>query len=1071
VARTCQRCGAEASQDASFCSRCGAPLDPIAGTERKLATLVFADLVGSTELAARLDPEDLRGRLAAFFDVARSTLAEYGGTVEKYVGDAVMAAFGVPVSHGDDPDRAIAASLALIDRLATLDEKLAIRIGVETGEVLAAPGADDLSVTGEAVNAAARLQQAAGRGQVLVGERAARSSRRARLVPARPAEAKGFDDPLAAARAVAVEEPYRRPAATPFVGREEDLDLLRIAYRRAARARVPELVTITGETGVGKTRLAAELVDALRCEDPEPRVLMGRNPPYGRGIAFWALAEILRAAAGARAEEPADAVRAALARTLAAAGAEDHEELATTLASALGGEGGQEDSLRRAWRRMIGVLAAQRPLIVGVDDAHWADESFLDLLEQTVFQLGDVRLLVLCTARPELIERRPDFGRGARNVTQIELRPLGADEARELARALLPEAPEELTARIASISGGNPFFAEEVARIAAAISNGARSALPDSVQAAIAARLDLLPRGEKRAVQHAAVLGYEFPEAALSYLLDEPAGTVLTTLASKSLVEERPALGPGRFGFRHQLIRDVAYSSLPKVERARLHELAAAGIEERARERFPELAELVAYHRSQAAELDPSDERTEGAWRATVEAADVVARRGASVRAQHLYERASELAPGIGARLEALRAAADIAIRRFRGDQALELLEREADVACEIDDNSAAASALARAVELATRMGGSTGEVAESDVQDMMARAERLVGEDDLVTRGRLILNRGWIGWCYGRNEEIDAPLGEALEIARSTGDPALLSSALDASAARAWVSGAFNRAAAATSERLELLKDLEPSPMVDREISDALHMTIATSIQTGRFQDAARWARRAREEDLARGIVDTGWARELVPAYYLGEWDRVLEMAALVRAEWATRILTRASFAIDMAAPAAVLAARGDDAAAEEYFGIAQAMLPGEGEQAAKEGVSLLRAEVLLHHRRYAEAARATERLARTWSWTRASYVATRAEAHLLAGKRDAAAAVAMAEQAAGENPYAVAVLQRARAIADDDRDALARALAAFRELGCAFQAARTGWMLGGDERAAASVTFERLGVPPPSD
>src|SRR5919201_3051854 len=247
--RTCDRCGAEASDDASFCSRCGAPLGPIAGTERKLATLVFADLVGSTELASRLDPEELRRRLAAFFDVARSTLAEYGGTVEKYVGDAVMAAFGVPVSHTDDPDRAIAASLALVDRVAALGEQLAVRIGVETGEVLAAPGEDDLSVTGEVVNAAARLQQAAGQGQVLVGERAARSSRRARLEPALPAEAKGFDGPLAAARAVAIDEPYRRPAATPFVGREEDLDLLRIAYRRAAPPPGPPPGTVTRVAG------------------------------------------------------------------------------------------------------------------------------------------------------------------------------------------------------------------------------------------------------------------------------------------------------------------------------------------------------------------------------------------------------------------------------------------------------------------------------------------------------------------------------------------------------------------------------------------------------------------------------------------------------------------------------------------------------------------------------------------------------------------------------------------------------------------------------------------------------
>jgi hypothetical protein len=243
----------------------------------------------------------------------------------------------------------------------------------------------------------------------------------------------------------------------------------------------------------------------------------------------------------------------------------------------------------------------------------------------------------------------------------------------------------------------------------------------------------------------------------------------------------------------------------------------------------------------------------------------------------------------------------------------------------------------------------------------------------------------------------------------------------------------------------------------------------IATGLQTGNFAEAARYARRAREEDLARGIVDTGWARELLPAYYLGEWDRVLEMAELVRAEWATRILARASFAIDMAAPGAVLGCRGEEGAAEEWFAIADAMLPEGLERGAIEGVAMLRADVHIHHRRYAEAARVTERLGRKWSWWRASYLATRAEAQLLAGKRESNRALAAAEEAVGENAYAVAILRRARGIAEEDRDRLVAALAGFEELGCAFQAARTGWLLGGDSRRAAAAIFERLRMPPP--
>jgi class 3 adenylate cyclase/tetratricopeptide (TPR) repeat protein len=1070
----CNRCGAEAADGASFCSQCGTALDPLAGTERKLATLVFADLVGSTELASRLDPEELRRRLAAFFDVARATLAEYGGTVEKYVGDAVMAAFGVPVAHSDDPDRAIAASLVLVDRVRDLDDGLAIRIGVETGEVLATAGPGDLRVTGEAVNAAARLQQAASTGEVLVGERAGRASRRALFEAARQTAAKGFAAPLHAARAIAVGEPYREARPTPFVGREDDFELLRLAYRRAVRTRAPELVTITGEAGVGKTRLANELVEALRCEDPAPRVLLGRNPPYGRGIAFWALGEILRGAAGASADEPAAKVRAALERKLAGAGADDAEALAATLAAALADEGAQEDALRRAWRRMIGVLASDRPLIVGVDDAHWADESFLELLEQTVFQLGDVQLLVLCTARPELIERRPDFGRGARNVTQIELRPLASDATVELAAALLPQASTDLTERVAMVSGGNPFFAEEVARIfadGAEGANGSGEPLPDTVQAAITARLDLLPPDEKTAIQHAAVLGYEFPERALSYLLRDQAAELLERLANKSLVEERAALGPGRFGFRHYLIRDVAYSSLPKAERARLHELTAAGIEERARERFPELAELVAYHRTQAAELGPSTQRTEGAWAATVDAARIVARRGASTRAQHLFERASELAPDVRAQLAALRDAADIAIRRFRGDQALELLEREAAVADEAGDRAAAASALARAVELATRMGGVIGDVSEAEVGEMMRRGEALIDDADLVTRGRLVLDRAFIAWSFGPVEEMDGPLDEALEIARAAGDPGLISAALDAAAGRAWGKGRFRDSVQASHERLELLENEETSPELDREVADALHMMIATLLQTGDFRASAEWAQRAREADLAKGIVDTGWARELMPAYYLGEWDRVLEMAELVRAEWSARVLARAAFAPDMATPGAILGCRGDDAGAEEWFALAGALLPDGAERGAREGVAMLRAEIHLHHGRHVEAARATERPARKWSWWRATYLAIRAESQLLAGKRDAGAALAAAEEIAGDNAYALATLRRVGAIAADDPDELAAARDAFAAIGCVYQVARTGWLLGGEARGEAATTFERLRVPAPPD
>ena len=412
--------------------------------------MVFADLVGSTEMASDLDPEELRGRLAPFFEVARSTLEEHGGTVEKYVGDAVLAVFGVPRVHTDDPDRAVAAALALTERVASMDQGLAVRVGIETGEVLALDGGDDLSVTGEAVNAAARLQQAAAPGEVLIGERAARACRASEVHEAEAVEAKGFPEPLRVWRAKSAGT-ERMGTSVPFVGRDDDMALLELVYRRAARDRVPELVTITGDAGVGKTRLASELTERLAATDPAPETLLGRNPPYGRGIAFWALGEILRAAAGAGAEDSVASVHDALGERLASLGAEDADELAHSLATALGGEardGDVEDELKRAWRRLVALLAGERPLVIGIDDAHWADDGLLDLVEEVVFRQDDVPLMVLCTSRPELLERRPDFGRSARNVTQIELRPLTAEAAgRAGGRAAARRGPRARGAR------------------------------------------------------------------------------------------------------------------------------------------------------------------------------------------------------------------------------------------------------------------------------------------------------------------------------------------------------------------------------------------------------------------------------------------------------------------------------------------------------------------------------------------------------------------------------------------------------------------------------------------------
>jgi class 3 adenylate cyclase/tetratricopeptide (TPR) repeat protein len=1074
MAKTCARCGAAAGDDARFCPSCGSPLESIAGAERKLATLVFADLVGSTQLAADLDPEELRGRLAPFFEVARSTLEEHGGTVEKYIGDAIMAMFGVPRAHGDDPDRAVSAALELTQRVAGLDAGLSLRVGVETGEVLALERGGDLSVTGEAVNAAARLQAAAAENEILVGPRAARSCRSVRLEPRGTMELKGFPTPVEAWRAVASGRATPRPD-TPFMGRDEDLDLLRMVYRRAVHERLPELVMITGDSGIGKTRLASELLAVLRETNPEPEVLLGRNPPYGRGIAFWALGEILRSAAGASADDSVAEVHDALADRLAELGAEDPHELARALATALGGEardGDVEDELKRAWRRLVALLARERPLVIGIDDAHWADDGLLDLIEETAFSVDGAPVLLLCTSRPELLERRPGFGRGARNVTQIELRPLARDPTTQLAAVLLGDRPHELATRVAEVSGGNPFFAEEVAqRIIEDPDAAVEERLPETVQAAIAARLDLLPPDEKRAIQYAAVLGPGFLEEALADLLGGSPSEALDALARKALVQERVAEGGGRYGFRHQLIREVAYTSLPKAERVRLHERAAEGILDRAGERYPELAELVAFHRLQAAELAPTPGRSAEARRASMEAAEALFRRGASRRSQHLYEEAADLAQSPAERVEALRAASQVAVRRFRGDEAVELLREMAGVAEDAGDRGSAAAAYALAVESATRMSGITGWLPESELTGMLRRGQELADAGDPATRARLVLDEAWIAWSFDRPEELGRPARAGLKMARDAGDAAVLSAALDAASASAWHAGGYREAVGHNRERLEVLDRVprgEPATEVER--SDALHMMVESLVQVGDYREALAYAARARDLDLNRGIVYSGWSRAMLPSFFLGEWDEVLTMGRRVREALTAMGRPPSSFMAGAIATAgAVMGLRGEEDASEDWMSFATE-IGGKGGQVL--GIVTFRADVALHQGRPAEAVETLERgSAASLFWWRPHYLATRAEALVQAGRRGAESAIDEARARIGDNPFARAIAIRAAGMREGDEAKLRAALAIFEEVECPYQAARTGWLLGGEDRQGAERTFERLGATLPPD
>jgi class 3 adenylate cyclase/tetratricopeptide (TPR) repeat protein len=1032
--------------------------------ERKIATMLFADLVGSTELATNLDPEDLRSRLEPFFEAARGALEQHGGTVEKYIGDAVMAVFGAPVSHGDDPDRAIAAALDVVERVADLDGELSVRIGIETGEVLAVPRAGDLSVTGEAVNAAARLQQAASPGEVLVGERTARASRRAQLERDGTVDAKGIDHPLAAFRAVDICEDEEL-SAVPLVGRRDDLEMLRLIARRAARERLPQLVTMIGEAGIGKTRLGAELFEELRSEGW--RTVVGRSPPYGHGISFWALGEILHDAAGMSADARADEVEPALRAVLEEAAAEDAAELASALVVAMrGAEEGTdaEDELKRAWRRFVGLLAAEQPLAIGIDDAHWADEGTLNLLEEAAFGVQNAPVLILATCRPELAERRPEFGRAARNNTQLELLPLDAESATRLAELLLPAERRQIARRIADAAGGNPFFTEEVSRAVGEDADEVPDRLPDSVQAVIAARIDQLPPEEKQALQFAAVLGHTFDQTVLGELLGESPGELLWALRRKALVAERPASQVGAYVFRHQLIRDVAYSSLPRAERANLHERTAQAL--MAGEPFAERAELVAYHRDHAREMQPTPERRAAACQALNDAAASAVRRGAAARGQELYEQAAELGEGSDT-VDALLAAADVALRRWRGDHALRLFRQAGEAAEEAGDPRAAA-AYARAVEVGTRMSGISGSPPSDALAPLLERGRRLVAGDDLVTNARLLLDEAWIAWSDNEMEDMEDPAKAGLELARRSGDLAVLQGALDAVTAADWLHGRHHSAVEHTRERIQLLQEAPRSASLDVERSDALHMMIESLLQTGDFEEAERVAREARDLDLSRGIIYSAWQRGLLPAFFLGRWDEALEMAGHVRDAWiAAERPPLGAFATSIACAGAILGFRGEDGS-RDWFEIAEEL--SAGARSNKAGVILMEAEVEVHQGLFDCAADRFKAELQT-TWFLSPYLAGRAEVYARVGHPDVDAAIAHAEQRISEHHYAQGILLRAKGIRFGDEKPLRESFELYKEIDCPFQAARSGWLLGGEARDQAKLILDGLGATPPAE
>jgi class 3 adenylate cyclase/tetratricopeptide (TPR) repeat protein len=638
----CPRCGEDNPDRARFCLACATPLASERASRRearKVVTIVFSDVVGSTTIGEHLDAESLRRVMARYFGVLRAALERHGGTVEKFIGDAVMAVFGIPTIHEDDAVRAVRAAAEMRAALELLNGELEAawgvrlhaRTGVNTGEVVAGDSAKgEVFATGDAVNVAARLEQAAGRDEILLGSATERLVRPAvRSVEIEPLAIKGKAGPVRAFRLLDVFSaavPDDRRLTSPLVGRGLQLLALEDALQRALADRVCRRVTVLGTAGVGKSRLTHEFVASL---GERTTVVRGRCLPYGEGITFWPIAEVVKAAAGIRDEESRAQARQRLAALVSAEDAAASVLEPVSVAIGLSDGAVQPEEIFWAVRKLLEAIARERALVVIFDDIHWAEPTFLDLLEYITAFANDAPILLLCLARPELLELRPQWPSGpAESVMRLE--PLDANACRAMLENLLgpSEITEQVSDRIAESAEGNPLFVEEFLRMlvddghlrrddehwAASGELGAVS-MPPTIHAVLDARLDRLSPGQRAVIERAAVMGKVFWRGAVSELCIPSArvdlGRHLQTLVSKELV--RPAresfVGEDGFRFGHLLIRDAAYGATLKELRLELHEHFADWVERKAGERSGEYDELVGYHLEQAygylAELAP----------------------------------------------------------------------------------------------------------------------------------------------------------------------------------------------------------------------------------------------------------------------------------------------------------------------------------------------------------------------------------------------------------------------------------------------------------------------------------
>ena len=1019
------------------------------GAERKIATILFADLVGSTEMGSQQDPERTRALLDRFYDAMATEITAAGGTIEKFAGDAVLAVFGAPASYEDHAERALHTALSIDRKIRALFQgTLRLRIGVNTGEIVVGQAREDSSfVTGDAVNVAARLEQAAEPDEILVGERAVAASGEAfEFSEPLTIEAKGKPEGVRCRRLVRALT-LMRPRGVhglnrAFVGRDQELERLMAAYRRAVEQARPKLVTILGDAGVGKSSLVRELWDRLADRDPEPILLTGRCLPYGRGITYWAMGEILKEHFRLLETDTVDEVRRRLGdRAILglALGLEPDEDLHPLAA---------RDRLHEAWIDFLDSLVSERPVAVLVEDLHWAEAPLLDLMEQLVREVRGPLLLV-GTGRPDFVDTRSGWGGGRYEAETIWMEPLSAGQAAEMVESMFGAAlPESARGLIVQRAEGNPLFIEEM--VGSLIDEGVLKHtdghwsvgelptdlhIPDTVQAVVAARMDLLEPAEKSALQAAAVIGRTFWSGPLYELADGRPN--LRVIEDRDFVRRRSGSsleGEREYAFKHSVTREVAYASVPKAKRAGLHAGFAEWIERNIGDRN-ELASMLAHH--YAAAIRPED--ADLAW--ADNASRLAQLRAKAIRwlgragelaigryevdeGMALYRQALELEPDRRDALELWRAISRASALRFDGQGIWYAMERAIDLC---DDQRLLGELYAELARETTVRRGAWARVPEHDmVQGWIDRALELA-EPGSAARARALSS-----YCMWNHGEPAWAVEEADELTRRLGDPMLRIDALNARWLQKYAAGHYGESLEVALEALGLEAQIR-----DPDVRATLREDVVPIfVLCGRHGDARRLI--SEFEDLSRALFPHQRLHAVAMLVelneFLAEWGAIRTLVPRIRAAVRDNVDTPCvRNARTLLVGAAACAAAGDE---REASGL-EAEAADLGIQGYEATLDTPRLRLALHRSDPSAARRIESRqmIERRQPWLHPAGVATYFDALVALGDADAVEedAPAFLEEESALRPFAL----RALGVVRGDRSLLDEAADRLEALG----------------------------------